>query len=380
MKTLFLALLIWLWLAPAAFGGAIAVRDDNKQMWIDLLAFADTNDWNIQWDVPSRKIQLSQGEKQISWYVGVPWVMTAKGPRKIESFPRYDDSVLWAPLNSTLELTAQWLGSHWEWNAQGRLIKGKTTTSTSSSTSSSSKISSSSSIAENQTGSIKTIIIDPGHGGKDPGAIGPYGAEKDVVLAVGLKLRQKLQRKGFDVRMTRENDTFIELQDRPAMATKWKGDLFISLHCDAVDGEERRKKAEGFKVYILREAESEEDKAIARRENKAAELSAHKRKAEITPLEWIVLENQLNAYTKFSESFAAKLVDEYEAGEIRKTGSGAGQAGFMVLVGAFMPAVLVELGFISHPEDGKYLTSPKGQEDIAERLAKAIIRFSKAEP
>lgn len=379
MKTLFSSLLLWLWLAPAAWGGAIAVRDDNKQMWIDLLAFADTNQWKVEWDIPSRRIQISQAEKYISWFVGVPWVMTSKGPKKIESFPRYDDSVLWAPLNSTLDLTTQWFSSQWEWNAQGRLVKGKAPT-PSSSSHISSKATSSSSTSQPSTGNIKTIVIDPGHGGKDPGAIGPFGTEKEVVLAVGLKLRQKLQRKGFEVRMTRENDTFIELQDRPAMATKWKGELFISLHCDAVDGEERRKKTDGFKIYILREAESEEDKAIARRENKAAELSAHKRKAEITPLEWIVLENQLNAYTKYSEAFAAKLVDEYEAGEIRKMGSGAGQAGFMVLVGAFMPAVLVELGFISHPEDGKYLTSAKGQEEIAERLAKAILRFSKAEP
>jgi len=222
---------------------------------------------------------------------------------------------------------------------------------------------------------IRTVIIDPGHGGKDPGAIGQVGMEKDVVLAVGKKIRDKLRRAGFVVYMTRDDDSFIELQDRPAKASKWKGDLFISLHCNAVEGEDRRKKTDGFHVYILREAESEEDKAIARRENKAAELSSKKTKSEITPLDWIVLENQLNAYNKESERFAEVLINDYSGGEIRKMGSGAGQAGFMVLVGAFMPAVLVELGFITHPEDGKYMISEHGQDDMAERITKGVQQY-----
>lgn len=222
---------------------------------------------------------------------------------------------------------------------------------------------------------LKTIVIDPGHGGKDPGAVGKITYEKDIVLAVGKRLRDKLKRHGFQVKMTRDDDTFVELQDRPAMATKAQGDLFISLHCNAVDGEERRKRTDGFKVYILREAESEEDKAIARRENKAAELSAKKSKSEITPVEWILLENQLNLYTKESERLAELMVSTFEGGQIRKMGSGAGQAGFMVLVGAFMPAALVELGFITHPDDEAFMAGEKGQEDQAELLLKSILRF-----
>lgn len=222
---------------------------------------------------------------------------------------------------------------------------------------------------------LKTIVIDPGHGGKDPGALGKKAYEKDIVLAVGKRLRDKLKRHGFQVKMTRDDDTFIELQDRPVIATKAKGDLFISLHCNAVEGEERRKKTDGFRIYILREAESEEDKAIARRENKAAELSAKKSKSEISPVEWILLENQLNLYTKESERLTENMVSSVEGGKIRKMGSGAGQAGFMVLVGAFMPAALVELGFITHPEDEAYLISDEGQEDLAERLLRSILRY-----
>jgi N-acetylmuramoyl-L-alanine amidase len=226
---------------------------------------------------------------------------------------------------------------------------------------------------------IRTVVIDPGHGGKDPGALGKDIYEKEVVLSVGTKLRDKLRKAGFIVKMTRDDDTFVELQDRPAMASKWGGDLFVSLHCNAVDGEERRKKTDGYRVYILREAESEEDKAIARRENKAAELSSKKRKSEISPVEWILLENQLNSFTKESEHLTELMVDGFQNMGVRKMGSGAGQAGFMVLVGAFMPAILVELGFITHPDDEKYLMSPKGQDELAERLARSILRYRDSE-
>lgn len=246
--------------------------------------------------------------------------------------------------------------------------------------SSSSAASSSSAQGKALKSRIRTIVLDPGHGGKDPGATGVNGLqEKDVVLDVARKLKKKLQAAGYQVRLTRESDSFVELPERPAMASRWEGDLFISLHCNAVDGKARQKKAEGFKFYILREAESEEDKAIARRENKAIELSASKKgKNEISPVEWILLENQLNAYTKESERFAGYLVESHEGGEIKKMGSGAGQAGFMVLVGAFMPAVLVEVGFITHPEDAAWMGSSQGQDDIAGRLFKAIKSYSKA--
>lgn len=226
---------------------------------------------------------------------------------------------------------------------------------------------------------VRTIVIDPGHGGKDPGALGKKSKEKDIVLSVGKKLRDKLLQAGYQVKMTRDTDEFIELQDRPSKASKWEGDLFISLHCNAIEGNQaRRKKVNGFKVYILREAKSEEDRALARRENKASMLSTHKSKAEISPVEWILLENQLNLYTKESERFAAELVASFEKGKIEKLGSGAGQAGFLVLVGAFMPAALVELGFITNPQDEVYMKSSHGQETMVNNLFKAIEAYKTA--
>jgi len=241
------------------------------------------------------------------------------------------------------------------------------------------KVPASSSSAAQANKKIKTIILDPGHGGNDPGAIG-YNSlkEKEIVLSVGLKLKNKLEEKGFTVKMTRSTDEFIELAKRPKMASDWGGDLFLSLHCNAIDGKERQQKTDGFKFYILRASGDEEDKAIARRENQAIALESGKKgKTEISPAEWIILDNQLALYAEKSALLAGYLVEAFDGGSIRKMHKGAGQAGFMVLVGAYMPAVLAELGFITHPSDGAYMSTEKGQSEIAENLAKAIVNFSK---
>jgi len=243
------------------------------------------------------------------------------------------------------------------------------------------KVVASSSSAAQASGSkkIRTVVLDPGHGGKDPGAIGYNGhKEKDIVLSVGLKLKSKLEEKGFAVKMTRSTDEFIELAQRPKMASDWGGDLFISLHCNAIEGKERQQKTEGFTFYILRASGDEEDRAIARRENQAIALESGKKgKTEISPAEWIILDNQLALYAEKSALLAGYLVESFDGGSIRKIRKGAGQAGFMVLVGAYMPAVLAELGFITHPSDATYMSSEKGQNEIADNLARAVVNFSK---
>jgi N-acetylmuramoyl-L-alanine amidase len=240
--------------------------------------------------------------------------------------------------------------------------------------------SSSSSAAQASNGKkIKTVVLDPGHGGKDPGAVGYQSLkEKEVVLSVGLKLKKKLEEKGFTVKMTRSSDEFIELAKRPKMASDWGGDLFISLHCNAIEGKERQLRTDGFKFYILRASGDEEDKAIARRENQAIALESGKKgKTEISPAEWIILDNQLALYAEKSALLAGYLVESFDGGSIKKLQTGAGQAGFMVLVGAYMPAVLAELGFITHPGDAAYMSTEKGQNELADNLAKAVVNFSR---
>ena len=156
--------------------------------------------------------------------------------------------------------------------------------------------------------------------------------------------------------------------------------LFISLHCNAIDGnKERKKKTKGFRIYVLRDPESEEDRAIARRENKVAKTYGDKNtKDELSPLDWLKIQARLEQYKHASYIFTEKAIHTYESGKISKMGSGAGGAGFMVLVGAFMPATLVELGFISNPEEEKYMYSEKGQQEMAKRLAQGVEAYKKA--
>lgn len=225
--------------------------------------------------------------------------------------------------------------------------------------------------------SIHDIVLDPGHGGKDVGAVGAKSKEKDITLSLSLILKAKLEAKGFRVRMTRETDTLIELSERPKLASKWKGDLFLSIHCNSVEGK-LRETSRGFKSFILKDASSDEDEAIARRENTFIQNSGAKSKDELDPVDWIEQEHQLNMYSKESEKFAKYLVNQLETQKrVPKMNTGAGQAGFMVLVGAYMPAVLLEIGFISHPKEEEILNSIDTQESIADKIVAGIELYNK---
>ena len=230
------------------------------------------------------------------------------------------------------------------------------------------------------TREVKTIVIDPGHGGKDTGAQGKNSNEKDIVLAVGKLLKKELEKEGFKVKMTRDKDVFIELGERANLANQWDGDLFISLHCNAIDASpERKKQIKGYHVYVLRAPESEEDKAIARRENKVATLYGEKNaKEELSPLEWFKLEARLEKYKQNSYMFTEQMLKAFDDGKIKRQGGGVGGAGFMVLVGALMPAVLFEIGFISNPEEEAYMITNKAQADIAARISKAVSSYKDA--
>ena len=227
---------------------------------------------------------------------------------------------------------------------------------------------------------LHTVVIDPGHGGKDSGALGKNSQEKDLVLSIGKILKKKLEAEGFNVKMTRDKDVFIELGQRANLANQWDGDLFISLHCNAIDASaERKKQIRGYHVYVLRAPESEEDKAIARRENKVATLYGEKNaKEELSPIEWFKLEARLEKYKQNSYMFTEEMLKAMDGGKIRRQAGGVGGAGFMVLVGALMPAVLFEVGFISNPDDEAYMMTDAGQKDIAERISKSIANYKAA--
>jgi N-acetylmuramoyl-L-alanine amidase len=212
------------------------------------------------------------------------------------------------------------------------------------------------------------VMIDPGHGGKDPGAIGPTGLkEKDVVLAIGRKIREKLSRSGeFDVRMTRDEDVFIPLEERTAMANKMRADIFVSLHINA----SRNRRAEGYSTYVLsRGASNREDLELAARENG---VPVHK----LQGVKFII-DDMFTGARKNESLRLAKTVNDAVVRHVSTRYPGAQsiglkQAPFYVLVGARMTAVLVEASFISNAREESRLRDPSCLDGIADGVVEAV--------
>ena len=221
---------------------------------------------------------------------------------------------------------------------------------------------------------IKTIVIDAGHGGKDPGATGPGKTnEKDVALAVALKLGGYIQKNFPDVNViyTRKTDVFIELHERAEIANKNKADLFIAIHCNS----STTPVAYGTSTYVLGLHRTEANLEVAKRENSVILLEDDRDKNyefdPNTPEGHIIMSMKQNAFLDQSIDIASKIESQYETGAKRKS-LGVKQAGFYVIYKTAMPSLLSEIGFISNPTEEKFLASEKGQDLIATSLFKAF--------
>jgi N-acetylmuramoyl-L-alanine amidase len=212
------------------------------------------------------------------------------------------------------------------------------------------------------------VMIDPGHGGKDPGAVGPTGLkEKDVVLAIGRKVREKLSRSGeFDVRMTRDGDVFIPLEERTAMANKARADLFVSLHINA----STNRRAEGFSTYVLsRGASNREDLELAARENG---VPVHKLQGVKFIIDDMFTGARKNESLRLAKTVNDAVVRHVSTRYPGVQSLGLKQAPFYVLVGARMTAVLVEASFISNVREEARLRDPSCLDGIADGVVEAI--------
>lgn len=232
------------------------------------------------------------------------------------------------------------------------------------------------SLTKKQKWKFDVIVIDPGHGGKDPGAIGINGVkEKDITLSISKYLGKLIQEKMKDVKVvyTRNSDVFVELYKRGKIANENNGKLFISIHCNASIN--KSNDATGFEVYLLRPGKTKEAIAIAELENSVIEYEEDpNRYQKLTDENFILVSMAQSAYMRFSEKFA-ELLDKQFARHKFLPSRGVKQAGFYVLVGASMPNVLIETGFLSNKNDALYLSSKKGQQEIAERIFNAIIEY-----
>jgi N-acetylmuramoyl-L-alanine amidase len=228
--------------------------------------------------------------------------------------------------------------------------------------------------AETAPPTRRLVVIDAGHGGRDPGAHGPGGTrEKDVALRVARELAAILREDPtLDVRMTRDRDTLIALHDRARLANRWRAEgqpaVFISIHCNANESRSER----GFETYFLAEARTADARRVEAFENAATQYE------ETAPpggaLGFILTDLRQNQYLRESSGWAQLVQDRLRAihpGPNR----GVKQAGFAVLRGTFMPAVLVEIGFVTHPTEERLLGREDMQEDVARQLSRSIRDF-----
>jgi N-acetylmuramoyl-L-alanine amidase len=225
---------------------------------------------------------------------------------------------------------------------------------------------------------FRTIIIDAGHGGKDPGAHGAYSKEKNVALAIAKKLRRALneQMPSLDVVMTRTTDEFIELHRRDGIASEHKGNLFISIHCNASPQRVSDERGVLLLVYGYHRA-GEQLEAL--RENSSIFIEKdYKEKysgyGQNDAINTIVLSNFQQKYRKECIRFADLVNHEFKKVDGRHS-LGVKEQGVLVLQQSAMPAVLVETGFINNPRDEDYLNSTEGQSEIVQSIIRAIKKY-----
>ena len=235
-------------------------------------------------------------------------------------------------------------------------------------------------IVKRKLDKVKVIVIDPGHGGIDPGCNGGGEIwEKEVTLAIGLKVGKLVEDSLKDVKVlyTRKTDKSLKLWERPNFANKYQADLFISIHCNANDNT----KANGSETYFMGLHKTEGNLEVSKRENSVIKYeSDYKDNARYggfdpeSPEGYIIFSMLQNAFLKQSFKFST-MVEEETNKKSKIHTKGVNQAGFLVLWKTAMPSVLIETGFLTNGADRSYLKSEEGQQIISEGIFRAIKNY-----
>ncbi|NOX37098.1 MAG: hypothetical protein GXO78_06120 [Calditrichaeota bacterium] len=223
---------------------------------------------------------------------------------------------------------------------------------------------------------IDRVVIDPGHGGKDPGAIGVGNLkEKDVVLDIALRLGRLIEKKmpGVEVIYTRKDDRFVELKERTRIANRKKGKVFISIHANWSPN----KRTSGFETYIVGPEKGERAAEVVLKENSVIEFEDNKEEYE--GINFILAQMAQSAFMRHSEYLASLVQEEMEKRlrSLKMKSRGVKQGPFWVMVGATMPSILVETGFVSNPYEARLLRTKRHRQKIAEGIFAGLQRFKK---
>jgi len=230
----------------------------------------------------------------------------------------------------------------------------------------------------NKSYKVKKIILDAGHGGKDSGALGKFSKEKDIALQVALELGNLIKQHMSDVKVlyTRQRDEFIPLHQRANIANKNNTDVFISIHCNAAM---KNKKAHGIEIFTMGLETSNKNLAVTKRENAVILIEDNSTDKYLgfdpaSPESHILFSLYQNAYTENSLKLAQHIEKGFTMYTPRKS-RGVKQDGFLVLWQTTAPSVLVEVGFITNPEEEKYLNQKLGQTQIATAIFEGFKNY-----
>lgn len=223
--------------------------------------------------------------------------------------------------------------------------------------------------------SKKLIVIDAGHGGKDSGALSDKKGtlkEKNIVLSTALKLGNELKKKGYKVLYTRSTDKFINLRDRTKFANDKKADLFISIHANAAPNAKKAKSAEGVETFFLSPARSERSKKAAEKENQGdfEEINYFSKQSILNFLN----REKIIASNKFAIDVQKNILSQVRK-KYKVVDGGVREAPFWVLVGAQMPAILIEIGYITHPSEGKRIANKSFQDTLAKGIVDGVESY-----
>lgn len=221
-----------------------------------------------------------------------------------------------------------------------------------------------------------TVVLDAGHGGKDPGALAKDGTrEKNVTLTTVKNVRDELQRRGYTVHLTRDADVFIPLRERVNIARKYKADLFISIHADSVAS--GNSSAAGASVYTLSNVASDKETAtLAARENQADIIGGIDLSHEDKDVANILIDLAMRDTMNQGKKLANTLVAEFQTAGLKMRNPPHRSAGFAVLKAADVPSILLEIGYLSNPDEARALLSPDRQRRLASEIADAVADYA----
>ncbi|MFB6344975.1 MAG: N-acetylmuramoyl-L-alanine amidase [bacterium] len=345
----------------------------DRNVLANLMDFFRALDFSVDWDESVSSLIVDNEGTQFRFRPESKFVRTGDNKIDLSQAPVFNEGALYLDIGSLVELFGKHSSKSLIWNNARNQLQLRNQSQWSTNEGQEDPIGEF--IKGSQDDEKMLVIIDPGHGGRDPGAIGTNGLqEKKVVLEMAQKMEQVMSQNfsEIDVRLTRSSDEFLPLQKRTQIANQLNADLFISLHANSG----RSSVAKGFELFTLSgEASDPSAKELAKIENSALRYEGYS-KDELDDVSWILWQLRSTIHTRESRRVASIVSSAMEE-RLPIRNRGLKQAPFWVLKDARMPAILVETGFLSNPEEERRLQTSTYQQKVARSIAEAVNSYRK---